>query len=520
MMSYTQSSQSQIIDTPYSFNYFKELSPVNLNYVAALNSFTPCSIEKEFTYCDLNCGNGISINLLAAAYPQGKFIGIDSNPQHIENAKKMTQQGHLNNVNFTCISFNKINSIDIPACDFIVLHSIINYLGEKYREIIFEIIKQKLKPNGLIYVSYNAMPGWANSIPVRETIKQYTDQLKGNVLEKAQAGLNYLRLLQEEKAAIFQNNQVIKNYLDVILQEEPSFIVHEYLQKYCNAFYFKEINSCFKKINMGFTGSMPFFLNHKPFAIPRKLIKYFDPIENREFLETQKDFIINSFSRRDVFASEKKRILTPEERNEYFKNCYFSRISYIEKPITKIVINRQNFTLTGEVYIKLQELFKDGIYSIGELCNQPNLKNIEESSIAMAVRNLVAFGVIFPCQTKGVSTSIPEKITRLSLLHPINKNLAVRSNNKTERVALASQVLGGAIKISLTHAHILGAIVEGKKTKESIAKYVTEKITSQMAPSHINKQFYQGNIEKEIAHFQNHVLPILFRLGVVKEYLK
>ena len=69
------------IDTPYTWGYYNELSPIYLNFVCALNGHHPIPLDDGFSYCELGCGYGVTTNGLAELFPQGDFIGIDYNDE-------------------------------------------------------------------------------------------------------------------------------------------------------------------------------------------------------------------------------------------------------------------------------------------------------------------------------------------------------------------------------------------------------------------------------------------------------
>ena len=79
----------------------------------------------------------------------------------------------------------------MPASDFITLHGVYSWVPAEVREQIIEIVRRKLKPGGLVMVSYNTMPGWASHLPMREIMRVYTANLEGDSLAKARHGLNY-----------------------------------------------------------------------------------------------------------------------------------------------------------------------------------------------------------------------------------------------------------------------------------------------------------------------------------------
>ena len=75
-----------VLDTPYLFEFQEELSPVRLNYVATLGGYAPVPLDKPFRYLDIGCGYGVTLAVLAAAFPEASFTGIDLNAEHIREA--------------------------------------------------------------------------------------------------------------------------------------------------------------------------------------------------------------------------------------------------------------------------------------------------------------------------------------------------------------------------------------------------------------------------------------------------
>ncbi len=58
-------------DVPYTWSFFRYQSPLLMNYAAALNGFAAPALDRGFSYCDLGCGNGVTVNLLARRLSPG-----------------------------------------------------------------------------------------------------------------------------------------------------------------------------------------------------------------------------------------------------------------------------------------------------------------------------------------------------------------------------------------------------------------------------------------------------------------
>lgn len=69
-----------VTDVPYTPGFYGQMLPLAIRYVAALNRVKPPQLDDGFRCLELGCGLGRSVTTLAAANPQGQFVGVDINP--------------------------------------------------------------------------------------------------------------------------------------------------------------------------------------------------------------------------------------------------------------------------------------------------------------------------------------------------------------------------------------------------------------------------------------------------------
>ena len=149
-----------VVDTTYADTFFRELSPTWLNYVAALNGVAPRAADLPFRYLELGCGFGTSAIVHAAAHPAGEFHACDLNEVHICAARSHASRLGVDNVHFHAQAFDALLAAGLPSLDFIVLHGVYSWIDSPTRDIVLQLISRLLLPGGLVYVSYNALPGW------------------------------------------------------------------------------------------------------------------------------------------------------------------------------------------------------------------------------------------------------------------------------------------------------------------------------------------------------------------------
>ena len=160
-------TQGYVADISYDYSFFSELAPIEMGFNLLNRGFYSPSLD-QFTYCELGCGQGFTTNILAAANPQGEFWGIDFNPTHAADAQRLADAAQLSNIRFLDQSFAEFLHTPTPQFDFITLHGVYSWINDENRQIIVDILRQKLKVGGAVYISYNALPGWAPIKPLRD----------------------------------------------------------------------------------------------------------------------------------------------------------------------------------------------------------------------------------------------------------------------------------------------------------------------------------------------------------------
>jgi SAM-dependent methyltransferase len=121
------SAEGYVTDVSYIPGFYPNMSPLAMRYVAALNKLTPPKVAKSFRYLELGCGLGRSLTTLAAANPNGEFVGVDVNKLHTTAIEKDVATGKLKNVRVINSDFARVPR-DVGKFDFIVLHGVLSPL--------------------------------------------------------------------------------------------------------------------------------------------------------------------------------------------------------------------------------------------------------------------------------------------------------------------------------------------------------------------------------------------------------
>lgn len=144
-------------DINYTYGYYSELNPLRMR-LAFLNAgldFPPITHA-----CELGFGQGVSINIHAAASPI-QWYGTDFNPAQAAFAQTLAKNCCSKAQLFDDAFADFAQRDDLPDFDYIALHGIWSWISEENRSVIVDFIRRKLKVGGVLYISYNTMPGWS-----------------------------------------------------------------------------------------------------------------------------------------------------------------------------------------------------------------------------------------------------------------------------------------------------------------------------------------------------------------------
>src|SRR5260370_4275342 len=222
--------QAVALDILYPSGFYSYQAPVMLDYVAAINGIAPpAATGAPFTYLDLGCGDGFTIILLAAIHPESRFIGIDFNPGHIAVGTALARAGGIQNVELIEGGFEDWRGFDLPECDYIAMHGVYAWISEAARAALLALIASRLRHCGLLYVSYNANPGWAAAAPLRQFFLDYTAGMTGDPVANVAATIRHLKELRDKGAGYFAENPAAGAVLEGMAGKDIRYLPHESL---------------------------------------------------------------------------------------------------------------------------------------------------------------------------------------------------------------------------------------------------------------------------------------------------
>jgi SAM-dependent methyltransferase len=446
--------------------------------------------------------------VLAAANPDSHFFAADFMPAHIVQARRLAEEARLDNVTFYDDSFAELLQRDLPDFDFIALHGVLSWVSPAIRQDIVRLIRARLKPGGAVYVSYNALPGWAAASPIRWLLRTQTAAGVGSMEQRLSQALEFIGKMEQAGAGYFRANPRLTEQLDKIKKQDHKYLIHEYLNDYWQPFYFPEVADLMSEAKLAFGASATLAENIDSMRIRPDLRELFGNVVDPLVSETLRDFAINQRFRRDIYVRGRISLGRAELRQEHERTVFGLVMERSECNLeTRVPIGK--LQLVPETHGLVLDVLADGPSTIAGLKADRRLSRMS----AVEVLNLL----IVLCAVGYVRAGRPgcAHDRAASTTAAFNAAIIRRALRGQPLSWLASPVLGGSIKVSMLGQLLLAA--ESGSAPDAIDAICRGLAGTEVSPSVDGKpltgQELAEHLRKMQPEFRTAALPRLKALG-------
>ncbi len=233
----SQTIQESYEEVAYPGFIYPQAHPDRLAVMAKFFGLNSPSIEN-CRVLELGCGDGTALISFAYSLPQSKFVGIDIAANHIEQGNKTIRAVGMNNIELKQFDVMNIDE-SFGEFDYIIAHGLISWVPDFVREKVFEICSKNLSSNGVVYLSYNTMPGCHLRKIAREMMLYHTRKVTNSQL-KAKEGLSMIKFFSENVDEPEVYKMILQNEFDSLSDVNLANIVHDDFSEINHPFYFHE----------------------------------------------------------------------------------------------------------------------------------------------------------------------------------------------------------------------------------------------------------------------------------------
>ena len=180
--------------------------PDRLAVMATLYGLDPAPVES-CRVLEIGCNEGANLIPMAYAIPGSEFVGFDLAGQPIARGQQRIRELGLTNIRLFQADLTQIDGVQSDLCDgetlgkfdYIIAHGLYAWVPEPARDRLLALCHERLAPNGIAFVSYNALPGGHVRNMVRDILLHHAAGAE-DLEQGVRHGLDLLELIAQARS--------------------------------------------------------------------------------------------------------------------------------------------------------------------------------------------------------------------------------------------------------------------------------------------------------------------------------
>jgi SAM-dependent methyltransferase len=384
-----------ITDIEYTDGFYAAQGPRQIAMAALMRGFAAPDFDRPFAYCELGCGRGRTSLVLAALHPESEFHAVDFHPAHIAQAQEEALAAELGNITFHERSFDELLGADAPALpmfDVITMHGVWSWVSSEIQDSIVAFLKARLKPGGMVFVSYNAMPAWQQVAPVQRLLKELAEASPARSDVAIAQSMQTLDRLSKAGVVPDRFSEGLEKILGQIERSQLDYLAHEYLNAHWKPLYHLDVVRSLAPAKLSYAGNMDLLRNFPILGFTPEQLAALDEFPDEALRETLVDFCLGGWFRKDIFVRGARR-LTRGAQLERAGELVLTALAPFPEVIQLKAPDGTIWKPDVEVYRAVGEALRSGPRRIKDLLSLPGLPNGHKVSAIELAGLLVGVGL-------------------------------------------------------------------------------------------------------------------------------
>lgn len=467
-----------VADIGYTYGYYTELNPLRIKLAFINAGLVPPAIG---TACELGFGQGISANMHAAA---GNVVwyGTDFNPAQASFAQELAQvsgaDAHLYDDAFADFA----QRADLPDFDYIGIHGIWSWISDANRTVMVDFIRRKLKVGGVLYISYNTLPGWAGFAPMRHLMTEHAEVLGSpgqGIVSRIDGAIAFADKLMQTQPGCARNNPALPGRLEALKGQNRHYLAHEYFNRDWHPMYFATMAQWLGPAKLQFGCSANPLDAVDAINCSPEQRALLNEIPDPMFRQSVRDYVVNQQFRKDYWVKGARR-LAPLDRLVQLRQLRVMLVQPRADIVLKVNGSLGEATLHASVYAPILDALADYVpQSLGQLERAlvgkggAQGEGLSTAQLVEAVFILCGNGAMLPVQDDEVSRQAKVRTDKL------NARLMHAATGSNDIAYLVSPVTGGGVNANRFEQLFLLARTLGHHTPQAWVDYVWNLLATQ-----------------------------------------
>jgi SAM-dependent methyltransferase len=500
-------SRGYPVAEPYPPSWHGFLSPAHLRTVFALMGVAwEVDADTPLQIADIGCGTGYSTQVLAAGNPGCQVVGLDYNPGHIAEARSIAREARLDNLRFIEADLAEADTRladELPDLDLVTVHGLWSWVDDSVREGVLRLLRRRLKPGGVVLLSYNALPGAAGSLGlarlVRSPLQSAADPREG----LARAARLVERLVAAEPAHL-----PTSGWRRMLLGEtkgaRPGYLMHEFQTAHWRPAFHADVAAAMSEVRCEYVGSATIDENFPQMSLSPEQRVLWEEAGDAASRELVFDLCVPRAFRRDVFVRGLRRV----PRDPTVEALTFIETTQVRgEPVLRTQSGEAR--LPADLAGSLREALRRGPATIRELRALPGCGRATPSEL---VALLIGSGCAMPQWGRSAGGDRPslEALTPSRRLNAVAARRLAHDGFGVGQLALATPVLSGGLPASMLELAVVDKLNDG--ADENSGHLAQSLIRTQVPEVPLS---VQDDLQSEIQALLEERLPIWRSLGIV-----
>jgi SAM-dependent methyltransferase len=502
-----------VADIGYTFGYYSELNPQRVK-LAFINQ--GLVFPEVGAACELGFGQGMSANIHAAA-SVAQWHGTDFNPSQAGFAQELAGASATGAKLYDEAFDEFCNRADLPDFDYIGLHGIWSWISDENRQVIVGFIRKKLKVGGVLYISYNTLPGWAAFAPMRHLMTEHAEILGSEgrgIVSRIDGALEFAEKMLATNPAFSRANPLVSDRLTKMKEHNRHYLAHEYFNRDWHPMHFATMAKWLEGAKVQFACSANYLDAIDVINLTPEQQAFLNEIPDPMFRETTRDFMINQQFRKDYWVKGARK-MSVLDKTEALLIQKVVLTTHRPDVSLKVAGALGEANLTEAIYAPILDFLGDHkVKTLAQIEQAVRDKGVNFAQVTQAVMLLTGAGHIGLVQDENAITKAKKQTDKL------NAHLCQKARGSNELTYLASPVTGGGFTVNRFQQLFLLSIAMGKKQPAEWAQEVWQ-ILARQGQKLVKEGKALETPEENIAEltsqaqtFAEKVLPILKALQI------
>ncbi len=175
---------------------------------------------------EVGCNDGSNLIPMALSLPSARFVGCDLAPSAIAIGRKTIADLGLANITLVVEDLAALDRAH-GEFDYIVAHGVYSWVPPRVRDALFALAAERLAADGIMFVSYNALPGTRIRQAAWEVLHYHVDHLDDQRARLA-AARELARIVGEGSSrTLLESDEVLRAEFRAIAQTTDSALAHD-----------------------------------------------------------------------------------------------------------------------------------------------------------------------------------------------------------------------------------------------------------------------------------------------------